>query len=89
MGLGFAFPVRPDTIRLPGPPLHRGVPAVLETRFVAANTMLSLPSMFNRQDRGRKLLDEVRSSPLLAQSPASFQAVVARRVAQQAAAQGN
>ena len=25
MGLGFAFPVRPDTLRLPGPPLHRGV----------------------------------------------------------------
>lgn len=69
-------------------PLHRGVPAVLETRFVAANTMLSLPSMFNRQDRGRKLLEEVRTSPLLQQSPAPFQAVVARRVAQQAA-QGN
>jgi hypothetical protein len=29
-------------------PLHRGVPAVLETRFVAASTFLGLPSMFNR-----------------------------------------
>lgn len=69
-------------------PLHRGVPAVLETRFVAANTMLSLPSMFNRQERGRKLLEDVRTSPLLQQSPAPFQAVVARRVAQ-LSAQGN
>lgn len=68
-------------------PLHRGVPASLETRFIAASTFLSLPAMFNRQDRGRRLLDDVRNSPLLAQSPAGFQAVVSRRVAQLAASE--
>ena len=29
-------------------PLHRDTPASLETRFVAANTFLGMPSMFNR-----------------------------------------
>ena len=60
-------------------PLHRGVPAVLETRLVAATTFLALPAMFNRGERGRALLAQVQSSPLLAAAPAPFQAEVQRR----------
>lgn len=57
-------------------PAHRSVPASLETRFVAANTFLGLPSMFNRNARGAKLLDEVTSSPLLLTAPLEFRAAV-------------
>ena len=57
-------------------PLHRNTPASLETRFVAANTFLGMPSMFNRQARGRRLLDEVLQSPLLATSPLPFRGTV-------------
>jgi hypothetical protein len=56
--------------------LYRGVPLSLETRFVAANTFLGLPGMFNRGARGAKLLDEVLKSPLLASAPLGFQAAV-------------
>lgn len=56
--------------------LHRGTPAGLETRFVAANTFLGMPSMFNRQARGRRLLDDVLQSPLLATSPLPFRGTV-------------
>lgn len=69
-------------------PLHRGVPAVLETRLVAANTFLRLPGMFNRGDRGRALLQQVLGSPLLASAPAPFRATVWMRAAQQAEADG-
>ena len=57
-------------------PLHRGTPATLETRFVAANTFLALPSMFNRQPRGAKLLDELLASPQLAAAPLGFRGAV-------------
>lgn len=53
-----------------------GVAAGLEVRFVAANTFLALPSMFNRGARGAKLLDEVTHSPQLAAQPQGFQAAV-------------
>lgn len=56
--------------------LHRGTPLSLETRFVAANTFLALPSMFNRGPRGTKLLAEIQASPLFAQSPTGFQEAV-------------
>jgi hypothetical protein len=69
-------------------PLHRGVPAVLETRFVAASTFLSLPSMFNRGERGRKELDAVLNSPLLDAAPAPFRATVWLRAAQLAEDEG-
>ena len=69
-------------------PLHRGVPAVLEARFVAAGTFLSLPSLFNRAERGRQQLDAVLKSPLLATAPAPFQAAVWLRAAQQAEQDG-
>jgi hypothetical protein len=57
--------------------LHKNVPASLETRLVAANTFLRLPSMFNRRARGVKLLDDVLKNPLLASAPAGFKAAVA------------
>lgn len=66
-------------------PLHRGVPASIETRFVAANTFLRLPTMFNRHARGTRLLDEVLKSPLLASSPVGFRAAVWMRAADEAA----
>jgi hypothetical protein len=56
--------------------LHRGVPASLETRFVAATTFLRLPPMMNRRGRGLRLLDEVLQSPLLAGAPTGFRAAV-------------
>ena len=62
-------------------PLHRGVPAVLETRFVAASTFLGLPAMFNRSERGRQQLDQVLGSPLLDSAPLPFRAVVWLRAA--------
>lgn len=67
-------------------PAHQGVPASLETRFVAAGTFLALPSMFNRGARGAKLLDEVLKSPLLAGAPLGFKGAVWLRAGQQAAA---
>ena len=56
--------------------LHKGTPATLETRFVAASTFLALPSMFNRQPRGAKLLDEVLASPQFTAAPLGFQGAV-------------
>jgi hypothetical protein len=67
-------------------PLHRGVPAALETRFIAAGTFLALPSMFKRQDRGRQLLKDVIASPLFDGSPAPFKTVVQQRAARLAEA---
>lgn len=54
-------------------PLQHDTPAVLEVRFVAANTFLAVPGFMNRGARGAKLLNEILSSPLLAASPLSFQ----------------
>ena len=67
-------------------PLHRNTPASLETRFVAANTFLGMPSMFNRAARGRRLLDEVLQSPLLEASPLPFRGTVWLRAGVAAAA---
>ncbi|MFH7042912.1 hypothetical protein ABT392_11390 [Paucibacter sp. JuS9] len=61
--------------------LHRGTAVSLETRFIAANTFLSLPSMFNRAARGAKLLADVQASPMFAQAPAGFQNAVRERAA--------
>lgn len=57
-------------------PLQHDTPAVLEVRFVAANTFLAVPGFMNRGARGAKLLQEVLSSPLLASSPLEFRANV-------------
>jgi hypothetical protein len=53
-------------------PLQHDVPAALEVRFVAASTFLAVPGFMNRGARGAKLLQEVLSSPLLANSPLGF-----------------
>ena len=63
----------------PGP---SGTPAVLETRFVAANTFLALPTMFNRHGRGEALLAQVQADPLFAAAPATFRQSVQQRAAQ-------
>jgi len=64
----------------------RGVPVALETRFVAANTFLNLPTLFNRNERGRKLLDEVLASPAFADAAPGFRASVWLRAGKQAEA---
>lgn len=66
-------------------PRYRGTPGSLETRFVAAGTFLAMPSMFNRQARGQKLLDEVATSPLLEAAPLGFRGAVWLRAGQEAA----
>jgi hypothetical protein len=53
-------------------PLQHQVPAVLEAKFVAANTFLAVPGFMNRGARGAKLLGDVLDSPLLATSPLAF-----------------
>lgn len=63
------------------PHSHQGVPAVLNARFTAASTFLALPSMFNRNERGRALLRQVTDSPLLDAAPAGFKAGVWMRAA--------
>lgn len=62
---------------------YRATPAVLDVQLTAANTFLALPAMFNRRERGLKLLAQLAANPLLAQAPAAFQA--AFRAAQQRA----
>ena len=56
-----------------------GVPAVLETRFIAASTFLALPAMFNRHARGEALLAQVQADPLFASAPAAFREQVRQR----------
>jgi len=65
-------------------PLYRGTPAVLETRFTAANTFLAVPGFMNRGERGAKLLQQVLDSPLLAASPLPFRGLVWMRAGRQA-----
>jgi len=64
--------------------LHDGVPVALETKLTAASTFLALPSMFNRGERGRRLLDEVLKHPAYAATPTGFQEA-ARKLAAKAA----
>ncbi len=65
--------------------LHRQVPASLETRFVAANTFLRMPAMFNRHPRGVRLLDDVLQHPQFGAAPLPFRATVWMFAAEQAA----
>jgi hypothetical protein len=57
-------------------PLQHDTPAVLEVRFVAANTFLAVPGFMNRGARGARLLNDVLTSPLLLASPLQFRADV-------------
>ena len=70
------------TVEHDQPAAGRAAVAV-ETRFVAARTFLAVPSMFNRELRGQRLLDEARAHPAWAQAPARFQAQVWWAAAQQ------
>jgi hypothetical protein len=65
-------------------PLYRHVPASLEVRFTAAGTFLAMPAMFNRHERGLKLLDEVARSPLMDAAPPPFKGLVWMRAGQEA-----
>ena len=67
-----------DTLRV------GGVPASLLVRFTAASTFNALPSMFNRGERGARLMDELLKSPLLAAAPLGFQGAVWLRAADDA-----
>lgn len=53
-----------------------GVPASLRVRFTAASTFNALPAMFNRGDRGARLMDGLLKSPLLAAAPLAFRGAV-------------
>jgi hypothetical protein len=66
-------------------PIQRGTPAVLEVRFVAANTFLAVPPFMNRAERGAKLLGEVLASPLFERAPLPFKGAVWMRAAALAA----
>ncbi len=63
-------------------PLQHDVPAVLEVRFIAANTFLAVPGFMNRGQRGARLLDEILASPLLERSPPEFKVDVWMMAAQ-------
>ena len=67
--------------------LQNNVPAVLDVKFVAANTFLAVPGFMNRGARGAKLLGEVLAHPLLPQSPKEFVGSVLMRAGQLALAE--
>lgn len=67
--------------------LQNNVPAVLDVKFVAANTFLAVPGFMNRGARGAKLLSDVLAHPLLAQSPKEFVGSVFLRAGQLAQAE--
>lgn len=50
-----------------------GVPAGIEARLVAASTFIALPSMFNRFDAGRRVIEQVMQDPRFATIPAVAQ----------------
>lgn len=54
--------------------LLNGAPASIETRLVAANTLLNLPEFMHRRSGGKRALQEALDSPALAQAPAPLRA---------------
>lgn len=64
--------------------LISGTPASIETRLVAANTLLALPGFMNRRSGGKRALQAALDSQALAQAPAQVRAnlfSIAARVA--------
>lgn len=62
-------------------PLHdrktlRGVPIALETRLVAASTLLAMPGMFNRSPSGHQQLQALLAHPGLLKAPDGFRKAV-------------
>jgi hypothetical protein len=62
-----------------------GVPVSLLVRFTAAGTFNALPAMFNRADRGARLMDDLLKHPMLGAAPLGFQGAVWLRAADDAA----
>jgi hypothetical protein len=56
--------------------LLNGTPASIETRLVAANTLLALPEFMNRRAGGKRALQAALDSPALAHAPAPVRASV-------------
>jgi len=54
--------------------LLAGTPASIETRLVAANTLLALPDFMNRRSGGKRALQAALDSQALAQAPAPVRA---------------
>lgn len=54
--------------------LLNGAPAGIETRLVAANTLLNLPEFMHRRAGGKRALQQVLDSQSLAQAPAALRA---------------
>lgn len=71
-----ALALLPGDARAAGP---SGLAPALEVRYVAANTFLALPAMFNRQARGEQLLAELQALPAFAAAPEGFRRSVQRR----------
>lgn len=65
--------------------LLNGTPASIETRLVAANTLLALPDFMNRRAGGKRALQAALDSQALAQSPAPVRASVFAAAARLAA----
>ncbi|MBS4099300.1 MAG: hypothetical protein KGZ83_21015, partial [Sulfuricella sp.] len=68
--------------------IFNGTAISLETRLVAANTFLSLPSLFNRFDAGKQALREAFAHPGWAAAPGEVRARLHRLAAQVAAHDG-
>jgi hypothetical protein len=66
--------------------LFGGAPESVETRLVAASTLLSLPDFMNRRASGLRALDAALKSPVFAQSPAPLRARLLALAAKLAAA---
>ncbi|MCG2585702.1 hypothetical protein [Massilia sp. TS11] len=62
-----------------------GVPESLETRLVAAQTLLALPDFMNRATLGKRALDAALAMPALASAPAAVRQRAYAVAAQQAA----
>ena len=60
---------------------HGSTPALLEVKFVAANTFLAVPAFMNRGPRGIKLLNEVLEHKQLEKSEPGFRGAVLMRAA--------
>lgn len=65
--------------------LLNGSPASIETRLVAANTLLALPEFMNRRAGGKRALQAALDSQVLAQAPAPLRANVFAAAARLAA----
>lgn len=61
----------------------RGVPVSIETRFVAANTLLQIPDeIFHRREQGEKLIAALPLHPAFARTPAGMQAAIYLKAAE-------